>query len=85
MAEIAFKELTQKMVEDYESFLGPRDERTRAALSNSMVLRAALKAGWFAEPPCRLEEIGTLNPSRVNTLARAVAKEYARVMVFDPE
>ena len=83
MAAIVFKELTQKMVEVYEDKLGPRD--ARAALSNGAVVRSALQAGWFAEPPCKVEEVDALTPKRVNTLAREVVREYARIMVFDPE
>ena len=83
MSAVVFKELTQKMVEDYEAELPTRD--SRAAVSNGAAVRAAIKAGWFAEPPCPLDGIGSLKPSRVNYLARAVVNEYKRVMVFDPE
>lgn len=83
MAEIIFKELTQKMVEEYERHLGPRD--SRAALSNGAVVRAALKADWFINPPYKTEDLCGLKPVVINTLARKVAREYDRVMVFDPE
>jgi hypothetical protein len=81
--KITFVELTQEQVENFDANR-PVSGTVNAANGNGAILRAAIKAGWFVEPELKEEEVKAMKPGKVNSLAKAVIEEYARVMTFDP-
>jgi hypothetical protein len=81
--KITFVELTQEQVENFDANR-PVTGSVNASVGNGAIVRAAIKAGWFTEPKITEEEVKTMKPGKVNSLAKAVIEEYARVMTFDP-
>ena len=80
---IKFVELTQEQVENFDAYR-PISGTANAANGNGAIVRAAIKAGWFVEPKMTEDEVKAMKPGKVNSMAKAVTEEYARVMTFDP-
>jgi hypothetical protein len=80
---ITFAELTQKQVEDFDK-ARPAAGDVNPSVFTGTTVRAAIKAGWFVDPPLTLAEIDAMKPGKVNSLSRAVWEKYNELMTFDP-
>ena len=82
--ELVLAPLKQRQMELFVSKLG--DERSmNAVVYHGAVVRAAVLAGWIAEPAWAVEDVDELEPLCVAWVAEQVGLAWKRVMEPDPK
>lgn len=78
-----FVELTQRHIEEWEKAI-PEGATQKPFAYSGMIVRAAAKAGWFANP-IKPEDVDGMKPSKVKQLADAVVKALQEATTISPE
>ena len=88
--QVKFNDLKQRHVEKWHELMevDPHFKDAGLPIRNSIIVRAAFKAGWFELPIVAFtpeaDPLMDWPPDRVNWLANLITDKYLEVMYIDP-